>query len=87
MSNKEESLKFKSLGNAEFKQKNFVKAAELYTKAIELDPTNHVFYSNRSGCYTSLRKFEDSLKDAKKCIELKPDWHKGYIRKAQVFEG
>ena len=83
----QEALKFKALGNAEFKLKNFEKAIEHYTKAIELDDTNHVFFSNRSGCYTSLKKWSESLQDAEKCIQVKPDWHKGYIRKAQVYEG
>jgi stress-induced-phosphoprotein 1 len=58
----------------------------MYTKAIENDPTDHVFYSNRSGCSVALRKYADSLSDAKQCIFLKPDWFKGYLRKAQVYE-
>jgi len=54
MSDKDKSIEWKNKGNAEFKQKNFEKAIEHYSEAIKLDPTNQVFYSNRSGCYTSL---------------------------------
>ena len=35
---KAEAVKAKTEGNKEFKAKNYDKAIELYTKAIELDP-------------------------------------------------
>ncbi len=84
--NREKALEFKKQGNGAFKSKNFEQAIELYTQAIELDPTDHVFYSNRSGCYTSLKKYEEAIQDGNKCIELKADWFKGYNRKAQALE-
>eukprot|EP00494_Astrolonche_serrata_P006502 UN06526 len=52
-----------------------------YTEAIELDATDHTFYSNRSACYQGMEEYENSLKDAEKVIELKPDFAKGYSRK------
>ena len=41
-------------------------------------------YSNRAACYTKLAAFNEALKDAEKCIELKPDFAKGYTRKGHV---
>eukprot|EP01080_Neovahlkampfia_damariscottae_P000567 gene567-8077_t len=77
----------KQKGNEAFKQKNFVLAIDYYTKAIELDPNNHVLYSNRSASFFGLKKYSESIQDAKKCIELKRDFVKGYYRLAQaVFE-
>lgn len=35
-------------GNAAFSAGNFEEAIKHFTDAIELDPTNHVLYSNRS---------------------------------------
>ena len=32
--------------------------------------------SNRSACYAKIFKFENSLKDANKCVELMPNWAK-----------
>ncbi len=58
----------------------------MYTNAIKHDPTDHVFYSNRSGCYVALGKYAESLTDAETCIKMNPLWYKGYVRKAQVFE-
>jgi stress-induced-phosphoprotein 1 len=56
-------------------------------QAIELDPTNHVLYSNRSACYASLRDFEKALADANKTIEVNPGWSKGYGRKGAALHG
>jgi stress-induced-phosphoprotein 1 len=56
-------------------------------KAIELDPSNHVLYSNRSACYASLRDFEKALTDANKTVELNPGWSKGYGRKGAALHG
>lgn len=60
---------------------------EKFTQAIELEPTNHVLYSNRSGAYASLKKFDQALEDADKIVELKPDWAKGWGRKGTALHG
>jgi len=72
---------FKEKGNKAFQEKNYQEAIEHFTKAIEADPNDHVFYSNRSACYASLQNYESALQDAHKCVELKPDWVRGYTRK------
>jgi hypothetical protein len=38
--------------------------SSLFAQAIELDPNNHVLYSNRSACYASIKDFDGALKDA-----------------------
>ena len=58
----------------------FDAAAKHFTAAIENDPTDHVFFSNRSACYASVGKLNAAITDAEKCVELKPDWGKGYSR-------
>lgn len=63
-------------GNDEHKKKNYQKAISCYTEAIKLEPGNHVLYSNRSASYAADRKYKESLADAEKTIELKPDWGK-----------
>jgi stress-induced-phosphoprotein 1 len=61
--------------------------SEKFTEAIELDPSNHVLYSNRSGSYQSLKDYDHALADAEKTVEIKPDWPKGYTRKAAALHG
>ena len=44
----EEAVDFKNQGNKAFAAHDWAKAIELYTKAIELDPAQASFYTNRA---------------------------------------
>lgn len=82
------SDEFKSLGNKAFANKDFKGAVDLFTKAIEVSPTeNHVLFSNRSGAHASLEEYDAALKDAEKCIAINPSWAKGYNRLAVAEMG
>ncbi|XP_068729564.1 stress-induced-phosphoprotein 1-like [Montipora capricornis] len=74
------AAELKNKGNTFLQAGDFAKAIECYTEAISLNPSEHVFYSNRSAAYAKDKKYEQALADAKKCVELKPDWGKGYSR-------
>jgi len=76
----------KALGNEQFKLGNYDQAIVHFTKAVEIEP-NHVLYSNRSACYCGLRKYQEALDDAEKCIAMKGDWGKGYGRKGAALHG
>jgi stress-induced-phosphoprotein 1 len=45
-------------GNAAFQNGNIEEAVKLFTKAIELNPKDHILYSNRSGAYANLKKYK-----------------------------
>ncbi|CAA7034187.1 unnamed protein product [Microthlaspi erraticum] len=70
----------KAKGNAAFSSGDFNAAVTHFTDAINLAPTNHVLFSNRSAAHASLNHYDEALSDAKKTVELKPDWGKGYSR-------
>ena len=53
-------MEWKSQGNAALKKKDFVKAVECYSKAIEMEPSNHTFYSNRSAAYVYKKDYGTS---------------------------
>lgn len=74
------------MGNEQFKAGNYDQAIVHFSKAIEIEPT-HVLYSNRSACYCGLKKYQDALDDAEKCIGMKGDWGKGYGRKGAALHG
>ena len=76
---------FKEAGNAFLTAGKFEEAVEAYTQAIALDPTDHVFYSNRSAAYLSKGDPELALGDAVKCTEINPKWAKGYSRKGAAL--
>lgn len=58
-----------------------------FSEAIEVDPSNHVLYSNRSGSHASLKDFKSAFDDAVKTTEIKPDWAKGWSRKGAALHG
>ncbi|KAJ3152956.1 Hsp90 cochaperone [Geranomyces michiganensis] len=78
---------FKTRGNQAFSAGAFEEAIQHFSAAIELDPKNHVLYSNRSASYSSLKNYEAALADATKTVELKPDWPRGYSRKGAALHG
>lgn len=54
----------KNQGNKAFSAKDYDTAIELFSKAIELDPTNFVLWSNRSAAKAGKRQYGPALEDA-----------------------
>lgn len=75
----------KNQGNKFLAEHKYEEAIKCYTEAIQLDDKNHVLYSNRSAAYAKAEKYEEALEDAEKTVTLKPDWGKGYSRKASTL--
>jgi len=75
---------WKEQGNGFLKNKEYEEAIKCYTEAINIDPKDHIHYSNRSVGYFNQGNFEKALEDAIKCVEVKPDWGKGYLRKGMA---
>lgn len=78
----EEAAKLKAQGNEAVQKNDFDEAIRLYGEAIALSEADHVLYSNRSAAYAGAKKYEEALVDARKCVDLKPDFAKGYGRMA-----
>lgn len=70
----------KDQGNELFQAGKTQEAIVAYSQAINLDPDNHVFYSNRCAAYMKSDSKSKALHDAEKCIKLAPAWSKGYTR-------
>jgi stress-induced-phosphoprotein 1 len=76
---------FKAKGNAALTAGNFTEAIEHYSKAINADGANHVYFSNRSAAYLSKGDAHNALEDAKSCLGLNPQFAKGYSRKGAAL--
>ncbi|KFK37883.1 hypothetical protein AALP_AA3G041700 [Arabis alpina] len=82
---KAKAAEAKARGQDAFHRKDFQMAIDAYTQAIDFDPTDHTFFSNRSLCWLRLGQAEQALSDAKTCRELKPDWPKGCFREGAAL--
>ena len=54
----------KDQGNKAFQAKDYDKAIELFSQALEIDPNNHVLWSNRSAAKAGKRQWGAALEDA-----------------------
>jgi len=82
-----EAERLKNEGNALLNTRDFEGAVAKYTQAIELDGNNHIFYSNRSAAWAKLGDFSQALADANRCVDISPNWGKGYARLATAYDG
>ena len=67
----------KALGNRAHAKKDYSAAVEHFSEAIELDPSNHVLYSNRSACLAELGRLVDAKADGERCVAIDPTFVKG----------
>ncbi|KAJ9353597.1 heat shock protein STI1 [Paecilomyces variotii] len=77
----------KAEGNKAFSAKDYATAVEKFTQAIEIEPQNHILYSNRSAVYAAQSEYQKALEDANKATEIKADWSKGWVRKGAAYRG
>lgn len=75
----------KELGTKAFVAKDYKQAIENFTEAIKETAEDHTLYSNRSACYYNLGQFAKALEDGEMCVSVKPDWGKGYQRRAMAL--
>ncbi|EFA05041.2 tetratricopeptide repeat protein 28 [Tribolium castaneum] len=65
---------------------DFSTAVALYTEALQLDPTNHILYSNRSAAKLKQGLFAQALQDAITARDLCPTWPKAYYRQGVALQ-
>ena len=76
----------KTKGNKFYMEGDYNKAYEMYSLAIIYSTEAlATFYSNRSNTCIQMKDFYKALTDAEKCIELRPNWSKGYYRKKNML--
>ena len=78
-----ETLKEK--GNALFKQNKFNEAIDYYERAIRINNSIEVLYSNKGTCEKCLKKYKEAIRDYKKALEINPKNTKNLNRLASVY--
>lgn len=74
-------------GNDFAAKADYLDAIEMFTEAIQLDPTDFRFFGNRSYCYDRTQQYEKAFKDAESATVLAAQWPKGYFRKGRALTG
>jgi len=77
--------KFKMEGNQCLSLKEFQKAIENYSKAIELNSSNAIYFSNRAAAYSHIGMHENAIEDCLAAIRIDPSYSKPYGRLGLAF--
>ncbi len=81
--------KQKENANEVFKNAKYQDAIDLYTKLLEIDPSNRNFnstiHANRALCYQKLNNMMEALKDINKSISLNENYIKAYMRRGNIY--
>jgi stress-induced-phosphoprotein 1 len=80
------ALEEKEAGTVLFKEGKFPDAIKRYTESLRRNPKDHTVYSNRAQCYLKLMTPQPAVKDTEKCIELKPDFARGWSRRGMAYK-
>ncbi len=73
------------IGLAWYCKKEYKKALDCYSKAIELDPKDCVFYFNKGESLRYLGEYTESLECLNKAIELNSNYAMAYSSKGQTL--
>ncbi|QIW96143.1 hypothetical protein AMS68_001661 [Peltaster fructicola] len=81
--------RMKEEGNGHFKSGRYQNAVDVYTTALDVDPTNKgtnsKLLNNRAMCYTKLNDFTAAIADADRAIQLDPSYTKAKKTRAKAL--
>ena len=70
----------KTEGNTLLRESKINEAIACYTEAINLNPSNAIYYGNRAAAYTSLREHEKAIEDCIAAVKIDPLYGKAFSR-------
>lgn len=79
----------KTKGNTAYAARNFARAVEFYTQAIEVSPSPEaVYFSNRAACYVNFSppQYELVVQDCNEALKRDPQYVKALNRRATALE-
>ncbi|KAK9459344.1 Metallo-dependent phosphatase-like protein [Lipomyces oligophaga] len=82
---KAEASLIKNQANEVLASGNYQMAVQLYSKAIDLDPTSEIYWSNRAQAYIKDEMYGAAIQDATEAIRINPDYVKSYYRRAVAY--
>lgn len=82
---KTKANELKNEGNELMKSGKYQEALESYTKAIDLDDSNPIYYCNRAAAQSKLDNHTAALEDCKVAIRRDPNYSKAYCRMGLAY--
>lgn len=80
-----ESEKLKNEGNRLMKEEKYEEAIQMYTKAINIDPRNPIFYCNRAAAFIRLNNFDRAIADSNLSLRYNPRYSKAFVRLGDAY--
>ncbi|KAM3070270.1 hypothetical protein ACMFMG_010106 [Clarireedia jacksonii] len=81
----EEAETHKDAGNRYYKARQYKKAIEEYSKAVDAMPASATYINNRAAAYMAAGQFHQALEDSKRADQLDPNNHKVLLRLARIY--
>lgn len=81
--NPKSAYNIEMLGDTYAKEKNYVKAIELYNKALKLDPAKYSIYEYRAYAHEALEDYFPALLDMNEAIKHNPDYGYLYFKRGE----
>ena len=75
----------KAEGNAYYKKKDFPKAIELYSAAIELCPQEIIYYSNLAAVYIEMKEYDKAVEECDKAMEKTKEGPYDFVKAGKVL--
>eukprot|EP01017_Pseudomicrothorax_dubius_P038414 TRINITY_DN5752_c0_g2_i5.p1 TRINITY_DN5752_c0_g2~~TRINITY_DN5752_c0_g2_i5.p1 ORF type:complete len:270 (+),score=76.74 TRINITY_DN5752_c0_g2_i5:60-812(+) len=82
---KDEAIALKQKGNEFYSEGKLAEAIDLYTQAINKNPLEVSFWTNRAAAYLKLGESKKALADAHQAKKVDPDWIKAYFREGEAY--
>ncbi|MDE6015117.1 MAG: tetratricopeptide repeat protein [Acetatifactor sp.] len=77
---------YRRQGNRYYNLKEYEKAVESYSNAINIQSNTAQFYHDRGCAYTGLKKYTEALSDYNRAIELNPKFGEAYNNRGYVYD-
>lgn len=82
---REQASSLRGQAAAHYSEQRYAEAVTDYEKAIELNPTNALFYAKRGQCYLKLNKPNACIRDCNRALELNCDSAAAYKFRGRAY--